>query len=192
MENHPLAGDQKTAEAEQRVIGYGDESAFYLLPSVGFTWARRGQTPVLREGDRYQHLSVISLITETGELEYRIQDRSYDGEGVVRFLHQVRETFSTKLTIIWDGAAIHRGDAVKTFLRTDNQGAIQLERLPAYSPQLNPDEQVWAYLKEQELKNLCCKTLDELKIHVAAAFERLTQQPDLIRSFFTHSQVGFY
>jgi len=43
-----------------------------------------------------------------------------------------------------------------------------------------------------ELQNLCCKTCDELKPHVVAAFERLKQQPDLIRSFFEHPQVGFY
>jgi transposase len=174
------------------VIGYGDESAFYWLPCVGVTWARQGQTPVLRDGDRYAHLSVISLMTETGDLCYQIQERSYDGDGVVRFLNQVRETQPTPLTVIWDGASIHRGEAVKTFLRIENQGAIQLERLPAYSPELNADEQVWAYVKEHELNNLCCKTLDELKMHVVAAFERLKQQPDLIRSFFNHPDVGFY
>lgn len=174
------------------MIGYGDESALYLLPCVGYTWARKGKTPVLRDGDRYQHLSVISVITETGALWYQIQRTSYDGDGVVRFLKQIREAQQTRLTMIWDGAPIHRGEAVKTFLRTENQGAIQLERFPAYSPELNADEQVWAYVKEHELKNLCCKTLDELEAHVVTAFERLKQQPDLIRRFFAHPEVGFY
>lgn len=192
MENHTLAGDKKTAGDTPRLIGYADEAAFYLAPSVGVTWARKGQTPVLRDGDRYGHLSVISLITETGDLDYRIQDHRFHGDDVVRFLRQVREQRSTKLTMIWDGAAIHRGASVKTFLQTENHGAIQLERLPAYSPGLNADEQVWAYVKEHELQNLCCKTCDELKPHVVAAFERLKQQPDLIRSFFRHPQVGFY
>ena len=174
------------------MIGYVDESAFYLLPCVGYTWARKGQTPVLRDGDRYQHLSVISVITEMGDLEYHLQECSYDGTGVVRFLKQVREAQQTLFTLIWDGAPIHRGEAVKTFLRTENQGGIQVERLPAYSPELNADEQVWAYVKEHALKNVCCKTLQELRTHVVAAFERLKQRSKLIRSFFNHPDVGFY
>ena len=174
------------------MIGDGDESAFYLLPCVGYTWARKGRTPILRDGDRYAHLSVISVITEMGDLCYQIQTTRYDGEGVVRFLSALREAQQTRLTVIWDGAPIHRGEAVKNFLRTENHGAIQLARLPAYSPELNADEQVWAYIKEQALKNLCCTTIDELTTHVVAAFERLKQQPELIRSFFHHPEVGFY
>jgi len=192
MEPHALAGDKKTAEGTTRVIGYADEAAFYVVPSVGVTWARKGQTPVLCDGDRYGHLSVISLITETGDLHYQVQGSSYHGEDIVRCLRQVRETYPTTVTLIWDGASIHRGEAVKTFLQAENHGVIQLEQLPAYRPELNADEQVWASVKEHELQNLCCKTCDELKPHVVAALERLKQQPELIRSFFKHPQVGFY
>lgn len=115
METHPLAGDTKTADAASRVIGDADDAAFYLVPSVGLTWARKGQTPMLRDGDRYGHLSVISLITETGDLCDRIQDGSDHGDDVVRFLRQVRETYPTTVTMMWDGASIHRGEAVNTF-----------------------------------------------------------------------------
>ena len=105
MENHALASEKKTADGTPRVIGYADEAAFYLVPSVGVTWARKGQTPVLCDGDRYGHLSVISLITETGDLCYQIQDGSYHGDDVVRCLRQVRETYPTTVTMMWDGVA---------------------------------------------------------------------------------------
>ena len=71
MDHHALARDKKTADGTPRVIGYADEAAFYLVPSVGVTWARKGQTPVLRDGDRYGHLSVISLITETCVIRFK-------------------------------------------------------------------------------------------------------------------------
>ena len=192
MDHHTLAGDKKTADDTPRVIGYADEAAFYVVPSVGFTWARTGQTPVLRDGDRYSHLAVISVIIATGDLHDQVQSGSYHGEDVVRCLRQIREMYPTTLTVIWDGASIHRGESVNTFLRTEHHGVIQLEQLPAYSPELNADEQVWAYIKEHELQHLCCKTCDELTPHVVAAFERLKQRPDVIRSFFKHPQVGFY
>lgn len=174
------------------MIGEGDEAAWYLLPCVGYPWARKGQTPGLREGDRDQHLSVIRVMTETGELGYQIQDTSDDGDGVVSFLKQVHAAQQTMLTLIGEGASRHRGDAVTTFLRTENQREIQLERFPAYRPELNADAPVWADVKEHALKKLCCKTLKELKTQVVAAFERLKQQPDRIRSFFNHPEGGFY
>jgi len=39
-----------------------------------------------------------------------------------------------------DGSAIHRGGAVKDFLRSGAAGRLQLEQLPGYAPDLNPDE----------------------------------------------------
>lgn len=48
--------------------------------------------------------------------------------------------------MVWDGAAIHRSEAVKVFLK-EKLGRIHLERLPAYSPELNPVELVWSHLK---------------------------------------------
>lgn len=73
VENHPVAGDKKTADGPPRMIGYADEAACYVLPSVGFTWARKGQTPVLRDGDRDAHLSVSSLLTATGDVHIRFK-----------------------------------------------------------------------------------------------------------------------
>ena len=52
------------------------------------------------------------------------------------------------LVVIWDGAAIHRSESVKTLLK-EKPGRVHLERLPAYSPELNPVELVWSHLKRQ-------------------------------------------
>ncbi len=40
---------------------------------------------------------------------------------------------------------------------------IQLESLPGYAPELNPDEGIWNYLKRVELRNMCCSGLEELR-----------------------------
>ena len=99
MDAPPLARDMKTADGTTRVIGSAEEAAFYLLPSVGLTWARKGQTPVLRDGDRYGHRSVISLIAATGDRHDHVQDGSDHGEDVARFVRQIRETSPTPLTM---------------------------------------------------------------------------------------------
>lgn len=124
-----------------------DESGFYLLPSVLRTWALVGQTPIIRHKLSREHLSAISGITLDGELFLSVQKRSYKGPDVVEFLEQLTEQIDGKLLVIWDGAPIHRSRAVKDFLASGAAARIQLEALPPYAPELNPDEGVWRYLK---------------------------------------------
>ncbi|AUD06538.1 transposase [Spirosoma pollinicola] len=54
-----------------------------------------------------------------------------------------------------DCASIHRGEAVKTFLK-ERPGRVHLERLPAYSPELNPTELVWNQLKKSLKESSVC------------------------------------
>ena len=51
-----------------------------------------------------------------------------------------------------------------------------LEQLPAYAPELNPDEGVWN-LKRVELKNIICQHLGQLSYELGKAIKRLRQKP---------------
>ena len=86
-----------------------------------------------------------------------VYEQPISGEEVAKFLRHVLREVSGKLTIIWDGLPAHRGQTVKKFLREGASRRLHLERLPGYAPDLNPDEGVWNYLKNVEMKNLCCQ-----------------------------------
>jgi transposase len=154
-----------------------DEAAFYPLPFLARTYAPRGKTPVLRAPLTRDHLSVISAITATGQLVTRIRDTAFRGPAVVDFLRQLLGRIPGKLLVIWDGAPIHRGRAVKAFLAAGAAARLQLEQLPGYAPELNPDEGVWNLLKRAELKNRCCRDLDELRWELGLAIRRLRRTP---------------
>jgi transposase len=121
----------------------------------------------------YDHLSVISAITLSGKLYFDLQKAAYTGEDVVQFLKNLRRKSGKRLLIIWDGAPIHTGQAVKNYLKAGAARYYHLERLPGYAPELNPDEGVWNYLKRVELGNVCCANLKELADFVKAGFARL-------------------
>jgi transposase len=148
-----------------------------LVPFLTRTWAPVGQTPVLRAPRTRDHLSVISGVTAAGRLFSHIQEAAFTGETVVAFLRQLLRQIRGKLTVVWDGASIHRGQAVKKFLAAGAATRLQLVRLPAYAPELNPDEGVWNQLKRVELKNRCCTDLDELRWEVGLAIRRLRRHP---------------
>ena len=122
------------------------------------TWAPRGVIPDLRTPLTRDHLSVSSGITPAGQLLLQMRDRSLRGPDVVCFLQHLLRHIPGKLLVIWDGAPIHRAQVVKDFLAQGGVARIWLEQLPAYAPELNPDEG-WNYLMGIELRNLCCDDL---------------------------------
>ena len=144
------------------------------------TYAPIGQTPILQENLTRDHLSVISGITLEGKLYMMEQERAFRGEDVVRFLKHLMRQVEGKLLIVWDGSPIHRGGAVKDFLASGASSRLQLEQLPGYAPDLNPDEGIWKHLKYVELKNLCCQSLSELRVELRKAKERLRYKRDVI------------
>ena len=85
--------------------------------------------------------------------------------------------------LIWDGLPAHRSQKVKDFL-SETEGRVHLEQLPSYAPDLNPDEGVWRYLKNVELKNVCCQQIGELKRELRLAFERLRHKTEIITGCF--------
>jgi transposase len=152
------------------------------LPLVVKTYAPKGQTPVLRAPLSRDHLSVISGITAQGWLHTRIQDRPFRGVDAARFLGHLTTHISVRLLVIWDGSPIHRCQEVKAFLASPAGQGVHLEQLPAYAPELNPDEGVWNYLKLVELKNVICQHLGQLSYELGKAIKRLRQKPHIIRA----------
>jgi transposase len=182
MARGALASPQKRAEEEGATIVWVDESGFYLLPLAVRTWAPRGQTPILRVPLTHDHLSAISAITLDGRLFLQVREDSYDGEAVVDFLRVVLRQIPGKVLVIWDGSPIHHGQAVKDFLRAGAAKRLQLEQLPGYAPDLNPDEGIWNYLKRVELANVCCADLADLRNHLLRAGVRLRHKPEVVRA----------
>ena len=152
-----LASSEKKADNEGRVIVWVDQSGFYLLPHHVRTWARHGQTPVLRVKLTRDHRSAIAAITADARVLMQTQSEAYHSLDVVRFLRLLLRKISGKLLVIWDGAPIHRGQPIKDFLARGAARRIHLEQLPGYAPDLNPVEGLWNYLKCREFGNVCCR-----------------------------------
>ena len=157
-----------------------DQSGFYLLPCAVRTYAPVGQTPILHEQLTRDHLSAMSGITPEGKLLMMEQDGAFKGEDVVRFLRHALRRIPGKLLVVWDGSPIHRTRVVKDFLASGASNRLRLEQLPGYAPELNPDEGIWKHLKYVELKNICCKSLSELRRELRKAKERLRHKKHVI------------
>lgn len=184
-------------EAQQREahLVFLDESGFMLTPSLRRTWAPRGQTPILDAWDRRDRISAISSITvspknRTLNLYFDLLEDNTNarGEDIVAYLRHLKEQLGGPMTILWDGSKIHdRSKLVQAFLARHPE--IVTERLPAYAPEMNPDELVWAWTKYGRLGNLAATNADWLRDYIIAEMVYLREHPNLLASFIEKTNL---
>ena len=153
------------------------------------TYAPVGHTPILREWCTRDHLSAISAISPAGKLYFHCQDQAITSEDVVAFLEHLLREVPGRLVLIWDGAPIHRSHVIQEFLANGAAHRLQVERLPAYAPELNPGEGLWAHLKGVELRNVCCWTLRHLRHELRNAVKRVRRKPRILKGCFTGARL---
>ena len=139
---------------------------------------------MLRVFQTHDHFSMMGGITLSGQLFTLIRDEALTGVESVRFIKQLQYWLGPRLLAIWDGAPIHRGEDVKTFLADGGTKSVHLERLPGYAPDLNPTEGIWELLKDVEMRNLCCSDFSHLHHELILAVLRLRRKPHLIQACF--------
>ena len=79
--------------------------------------------------------------------------------------------------VVMDGAGWHQPSL--------NLANVSILKLPAYSPELNPVEQVWQWLKSRYLSNRCYNSYDQIIDAICDAWSCFAEQPDLIKSIGT-------
>lgn len=165
-----------------------DETGIFLTPFVHRTWAPRGQTPILKTRTRHhRRLSVIGAVTISPRrrrlgwyLNFHI-DRSIRQEQVIEFLRDLLRHIRGEVILIWDRLNAHRGKRVRSFVA--GHPRLHVEFLPAYAPELNPNEYAWSYFKCRSLANYCPDDVDELADTVKRTAAKLRTQQTLLRGF---------
>lgn len=136
---------------------------------------------------------MASAISTKGQLIFHHQDKPYDTSAIIEFIQLLMQQVLVKVLIVWDGASIHKSKQLKAFLEQFDQAQrLHLVIQPAYSPELNADEQVWSRIKNVALKNSCFQNFKELKYRVIKEMKDLAQNSALIRKFFQHPDLAFY
>jgi transposase len=169
---------------------FSDEAGFQLLSGVVRTYAPQGQTPLLAVPLSYDRLSVMGAISNAGDFLTWQQARPVKGPDLVRFLNHILAHIPGKILLVWDGLPAHRSQPIKEFLASGAAKRLTLLQLPAYAPELNPQEGIWRYLKYVELGNLCCHDLDELRLELRRAIQRLRSRLDVIIGCLLHANCS--
>jgi len=138
---------RERAIKERAEIYWGDETGLRSSDVRGRGFAPRGETPVVTTTAKYENLSMVSAITNKGRVHWMIVDGTINTDWFIEFLTGLCKDSRRKVFLILDNLKVHHSKPVKDWLEV-RKDKIELFFLPAYSPDLNPDEHLNADLKQ--------------------------------------------
>lgn len=156
---------------------FQDEARFGRMVRIRRCWAPAPLRPVVDNGDEREFKYVYGAVSPLeGELDWMIC-ADINTERMGAFLAQVSVAHPQDfIVMIVDGASSH---VAKALVVPEN---IRLHRLPAYSPELNPQEHLWDELREKEFPNRVFSDLSGVIRTLEAGLPRLASDRDRVRS----------
>lgn len=155
----------------QRMIFF-DESGFNLAMKRARGWAMRGVTPVIEAPAKGTAVTMLGAIGLDGPRAMRIHKGSVNGEVLLNYLRlDLGPTLKPGDIVLMDGPRLHRIAGVAEVLA---EFGAKVFYLPAYSPELNPIEMTWSWLKDK-IRAIAPR-------HLALLKDKLSQKWQAIKS----------
>jgi len=174
---------KKRAKKQKALIFFGDEASIRSDYHSGTTWAPIGKTPVVKTTGARFRINMISAVSAKGELRFMLTEKGLTAPVFIEFLKRLVAGHENPIYLIVDGHPVHHSKKVKAFIETLN-GKLELHFLPGYSPELNPDESVWGYVKYHNVGKSVITGPDQFKSLVLGALRKLQKLPSTVESFF--------
>jgi len=160
---------------------FGDEASFAQWGSLGYTWAVRGQQPVVKTGGKRKGYKVFGLIDYfTGRLFWHGHEGRFNAESYCAFLEGVLAQTSQPMLLIQDGARYHTAAKTQKFFARHAE-RLMVEQLPAYSPDYNPIEHLWRNIKRQNTHNRYFPEFSDLTLAVESALMYFQQHAQEVK-----------
>jgi transposase len=170
------------AKREKALIFFADESGVRSDHHAGTTWGLQGRTPVVKVTGARFSFNMLSAVNALGHFRFMTVAGRVSAPVFREFLKRLITGMKRKVFLIVDGHPTHKAKLVRQFV-AEHSDRIELFFLPPYSPELNPDELVWANVKTR-IARATAQTKQELKQTAERALRRLQKLPQIVAGFF--------
>lgn len=159
----PKAQAEFSQQLEQRMkdepntrFFFSDEAIFRLSTTTTYTWGKQGERSMIKTNLSHEKIIEIGAIEPlTGE-NFHLFVPETTKESYSIFLDEFAKAFpDEKIVFIHDGASWHNVPSPSE--------DIELWALPPYSPQLNPIERLWHWIRDNFTHNKFFTTIKELE-----------------------------
>jgi len=178
------------AKRENAIIYWGDETGIRSDDAVGRSYARKGETPVMRATGRRFGCNMISAIANRGEMAFMVFKGGFVAGVLLTFLKRLIRHCQRKIYLILDQHPVHCAALVKKWLK-NHEEKICVTYLPSYSPELNPDEMVNQDVKANAFGRHHPATLPEMMGGLRCYMRSTQRRPDIVRNYFNEKHVRY-
>ena len=178
------------AKKNNAIIYFGDEASVRSDYHSGTTWAPIGETPIIKTTGARFSINLISAISAKGYMRFMTINGTMNSSVFIEFLRRLIYKSPNPIFFIVDGHPVHRSKKVREYVAS-TKGMLSLFFLPPYSPELNPDELVWSYLKYHKMGKKNIKNKESMKKNVLACLKSLQRIPKKIINFFKETNVKY-
>jgi transposase len=158
---------------EDETIGFidGVHPTHNVQPSFG--WIRTGVRKEIPANTGRKRINLSGMIDVIGYNLIIQEDKTLNAEATIQFFRKIEEAYPTKrkVHVFCDNASYYRNKAVKQYLLGSR---LELHFLPPYSPNLNPIERLWKWMKERVIYNTYYEYFEEFKVAVMGFFAVLS------------------
>jgi transposase len=182
---------RERARREKGVILWQDEAGVrlvQLVPQAGY--APRGVRALSRVSGKRIGVNMTSALGNTGQLHFSLFEGKFTAKVFIEFLDRLTRSYpDRKIFLICDNHSTHDAKDVKRWV-AERAERIELNFLPSYSPELNPDEYLNQDLK-RHMRQVQPRPVDRpgLKSEIRRFLHRRQRQPQSIRNYFTAPEV---
>ena len=181
---------RELARQEQAEIFWGDEMGLRSDHTAGRTYGRRGRTPIIPGTGKRFGCSMISAITNRGQLNFMVFKEKFCSEVFQTFLRRILRQVPRKIFLIVDGHPVHRSLKVKNWVQ-QQEARMRLFYLPGYSPELNPDEVLNQDVKSNAVGRKRVHRLEELIYNLRSYLWSRQRRPEIVRNYFKEKHVRY-
>lgn len=183
---------KERAKNEGAEIHWGDETGLRNDSQHGRSFAPKGKTPVQVIPAKHCRINMISTITNQGTVRFMTYADNMTAKVLIRFMRRLISTSKKKVFLILDNLRVHHAKLVKEWLAKPKiKEQIEVFYLPAYSPELNPDEYLNCDLKAGVHTGDAPKNEKVLKDRVVSHMRGLQKNPNRIKKYFKHNSIRY-
>lgn len=183
-------GIKARAAQEGADILWGDETGLRSDDVRGRSYSPRGSTPVIRVKHNREGCSVISTVTNKGQMRWMVFEGALNARILIDFLRRLIKDAKRKIFLILDNLRVHHSKPVDAWVEEHNE-QIELFFLPSYSPELNPVEVANADLKHAVTTHAPARKKGQLHKVASSHLRALQRNPERIMSFFEKDTVRY-
>ncbi len=160
---------------------------------TAYGWIKKGVRKEIPSNCGRSRLNLSGMIDIIFHKVIMQNDERLNADSIIKFFKKIEDGYSSKnkIHLFCDNAKYYKNKKIKEFLKTSK---IKLHFLPPYSPNLNPIERLWKFMKEKVIYNTYYQEFEDFKLAILGFFEGLSNihpESEIAQAFMQRVKDNF-